>query len=307
MNRVHIIRSLANYLVLVRLYSIVDLLLIFLLARAVSIGNQIFNYNDIIFGGLYLLLWLFLTLDLEAKHKHTYRAVISNKIPYLLLFVATVISAYYNIYSLIFIILIWITTNTYIKKEESKIAGSACFISRGLYETSIFLFGISLFIGLMEMTLTHFLVSLIVFLLYASRNLIGDIRDVAFDKNTFVVRYGSKMSYLLIILMYIISILLMLYIFQNFLIVIPIIIFVIILLFYDNGYNLHRCSIILTSFTSVNIISYLFSWDLFYINILFLVCISNLILYNSISRKSNPKDTVFSEVKFLFLRDKQRK
>ena len=293
-------------MVLVRLYSIVDLLLIFLLARALSIGNQIFNYNDIIFGGLYLLLWLFLTLNLEAKHKHPYRAVISNKIPYTLLFISAIISVYYNIYSLIFITLIWFTTHLYIKKEESKFAGSTSFIIRGVYETSIFLYGVSLFLGLSGITITPFLVSLSIFFMYCSRNLIADVRDVAFDKNTFTVRYGSKISYIVSLIFCFISASILFILFPSLEVVFPILIFIIVLLFYDNGYILHRCSIILTSFTSVNIISYLFSWNLFYINMLFLVCISNLILYDSISRKSNPKETVFSETKFLFLRKSKK-
>jgi len=291
--------SLKNYFGLIRPYSVVDLLLVFLLARAVSIGNTAFNSNDIVFGSLYVLLWLFLTLALEAKHKHPYRKIISNKIPYTSLALSAVISSYFNVQSLLFIAFIWLSTYLYIKKEESKFMGSTSFLVRGLYEASLFLFGVSLFVDLMKISLTQILIGVVIFVMYAGRNLIADIRDVSFDDNTFTVRFGSKVSYAVSLIFYSIAVVLLSQLFSSFWIIFPALVLVAILLVYDNGYTLHRCSIILTSFTAVNVILFLSSMDLFYTNMLFLGVFSNLLFYESIPRKSNPKPAVSSRVRSL--------
>lgn len=291
-----------NYLVLIRPYSLMDLLLVFLLARVLSITNITFNYNDLIFCSLYIFLWMFLTLALEAKHRHPYRKIISNKIPYTILAVSILISGYINIQSLLFIGFIWLSTYLYIKKEESEIMGLTSFLARGLYETSLFLFGVSLFIDLIELSKVQLITGIVLFLLYAARNLIADVRDVDFDENTFTVRFGSKVSYIVSLIFYLISIVLLFRIFSNFWIAFPVIVLAAILLVYDNGYALHRCSIIVTSFTAVNIISTIISpspINIVYINILFMGVLSNLLFYESTPRKSNPKPTVSSKIRFL--------
>ena len=292
--------SLREYFGLIRPYSIVDVLLLFLLARAVSVSHIQFNYMDLVYTTQYILLWFFLTLYLEAKHKHSYRKVISKKISYILLFLAAFISVFFNIESLVFIVLIWLFTYLYIQKEKSKILGSLSSPIRGLYELSLFLFGVSLFIGLTEISITQFIIGIAIFFSYTARNLIADIRDVAFDTNTFTVRFGSRLSYLISFISYLISTLLLFILFSNILVVFPMLFLAIILLFYDNGYTLHRCCILTTSFTSVNIILFLLSNDIFYINILFLLVLSNIVLYESIPRKSNPTPKIISNVRFLF-------
>jgi len=301
--------SLKDYLSLIRAYSIVDLLLILFLARTLSIGNIDFSYKDILFGVLYILLWLYLTLDLEAQHKHPYRAQISHKFPYTLLIIATIISAYYSITSVLFIALIWVSTNLYIRKESSNIVSHTSFLTRGLYEASIFFYGISLYVGISGINLTNILIGLVIFLLYSSRNLVADVRDVAFDKNTFTVRYGSKNSYLVSLATIVLAAFILYYLYSSFLVTLPILVYAIALLFYDNGFSLHRSAIKLTSFTSANIILYiLFSEPILLVlsNTLFLVVLSDFLFYEATPRKSNPKQKVNTEVSFLLFRDNRK-
>ncbi len=273
------------------------------MARSTTIGNQLPAFTDYINGLLFILLWSFLTLSLEAKHKHSYRSRISWKTPILILLFASTIALYHNYQSFIFLLLVCIFTYFYISKEKYRLLGFTSFINRGLYEAALYFFGVTLYLDIYDISSSHLLIGSIIFFLYASRNLIGDIRDIKFDKKTLAVKIGPRYSYLISLFFYLFSIIILLKIEFNFWMIFPPLIMTFLILFYDNGYSLHRSSILITSCVSLNIILLQSTFTLFFLNIFFISVLSNIIFYESIPRKSNPKFIINSRFRFIISKD----
>ena len=288
-----------KYLILVRAYSVVDVFLLFIAARVCALGNQPYDLRDLIAGVLPILLWGLLTLSLEAKHKHSYREKISYIVPITFALVASFIAFFFNNLSFIFVVLTAIFTNFYIKKETNFFWGSTSSLWRGFYQAALFLFCLSLYKNLMFFSFKEILFSLVILLFHLSRNLIADVRDVAFDNFTLVVRLGIKESYLISFVTFFVGSLILLVIFPNSLVAIPGLTISLILLFHDDGFTLHRISIMVTSFTFANIIFLSKGVSLIYPNLLFFGILSNLIFYEKVARPSNPIPQVKIKTRFL--------
>lgn len=297
-------QRLKAYIILVRAYSIIDVVLLFLLAHSFSNGNNPLGLREVVGVAITLFLWAVLTLSLEAKHKHAYRAYISYLWPVLFAALATGISLFFNFESVIFVFLVVLFTDFYIKKETNMFWGATSSIWRGLYQSSLFFFCLSLYKTIGTFTIPEIMVGVTICFLHISRNLIADVRDVAFDRLTFTVQYGNKKTYLITLFSFLAGATLLLSSLKSLPIIVPLLMICTILLFYDDGFVLHRVSIMVTSFTFVNTIFFLKGASLLYPNLLFLGILSNLLFYEKVARPSNPIPRVPHQARFLLFSQK---
>lgn len=293
-----------NWFVLLRPYSLVDLFLVFVAARTIALRNISFDIKDVYLFVPVFFVWCYITWLLEAEHKHKFR----ENVPYWLSLIAILISAIIgitaNVESLLFVLVVVIATNLYIKKGSISILGRYSFFFRGLMEVGTFFFALSLFEKTSAFSLEHILFGLVVLIVYSARSLIGDIRDTQFDKITFPATYGNTKSYLLSIILFLIGALVLVNISSS-IVVFPIILFAVTLVFYDNGYELHRATLPLTS---IVLLTYtLFIVDktpIVLLDVLFVAVLSNFVFYNYVPRESNPVERVKSRFSFILTRKK---
>jgi hypothetical protein len=290
---------LKNYIILVRAYSLIDIVLLFLLAKELSIGLFPFTSQDLLVLFAVLSAWCLLTLALEAKHKHAYRASISYTVPVICFIFSGLIGLLYNPSSLLFLCFITLFTNFYIKKEMGSWWGKTSFVWRGLYQSSLFLFSASMYYH------TPWLVSFIIFLLYMGRNLVADVRDIAFDRHTFSVYFGKRASYYVVFSCFFLSSIALFQLTSALLVALPSFIISGILLFYDEGFTLHRIALLVTSTTCINLTLYNQGSLLPFTTLLFLAIVSNFIFYEQVARPSNPVPRVSQSTRFLFKPVKQ--
>lgn len=298
-------KVLKNYIILIRAYSIIDVLLLLLCTRMLAVigplgGVRPTLLHDCVAALITLCLWGVLTLALEAKHKHSYREAIAYKVPAIFLAVASCAAFFYNPQALVSIFFVGLFTYCYIKKETNAFWGMTSSLWRGLYEVALFLSCWSLYAPLGAISLREICVAIVIFCFYLSRNLIADVRDVAFDRLTFVVFCGAKKSYLVALSSFIVGTGALLIVIPNVFVVVPAVAISAMLLFHDDGFMLHRLSIMVTSVTFVNVIFFLKGASLLYPNMLFLGIMANFFFYEKVARPSNPVRRVPSEVRFLF-------
>jgi len=270
-----------------------------LVVMGVMGGDRPELWQDILVGCIALCLWGMLTLSLEAKHKHAYREQIRYHVPTLFLLVAAGVGYFLNPQALGFIFLTWLFTYCYIKKETNAFWGMTSSFWRGMYQSSLFFACWSLYAPLELMSLGVIGIGIAVGLLLFSRNLIADIRDVAFDRLTLVIFWGVRTCYKLALGAFALGGLILFSLFPASLVVVPVLCVSLLLLVYDDGYMLHRLSLMVTTFTIVNITLFLKGSLLLYPNMLFLAIASNLFFYEKVARPSNPLSRVPSRMRFL--------
>lgn len=289
-----------KYVVLIRAYSIIDVLLLLLVARTLAVGGIVYGWRDVITGVIALCLWGVLTLSLEAKHRHAYREQIRYIVPGIFLAIASCLSYFFNPYSLFFIFFVCLFTNFYIKKEINWFWGMTSSFWRGMYEVVLFFACWSLYAPVRFILLRELGISFVILCFYLGRNLIADVRDVAFDRLTLVVFWGCKKSYFLALGAFCAGAIALFALLPSVPVVLPALTISFLLLIYDDGFMLHRLSIMVTSFTFVNIVLQLKGMSLLYPNLLFLGIVSNFFFYEKVARPSNPLARVPHQVRFLF-------
>jgi 4-hydroxybenzoate polyprenyltransferase len=272
-----------------RPYSWIDLFLIGLVGKFSLMDKLVFQRKDLFMAIGLLSLWCFFNLALELKHNYSYRAKPNIVSLVICIVFASVSGVYFNTLSIIFIISSILLVSIYLLKNKNKILGNLSSIVRGAIQNSYF------FYALMFYTQTisniHIIIGIIIFLVYSARALIGDIRDMKHNKEvgkkTFIVNYGTNLGIILIEILILSSILILIRYF-DFLATIPLLILCIILPFFRNGYILHQLMIIITSFLSINLISYFTNNNLIFMNVIFIGLFLNMIFYPLLKRKSNP-------------------
>jgi len=157
---------------------------------------------------------------------------------------------------------------------------------RGVLEISVFM---STMLFNMNYNIASYLpLILAIFFLTNSRNLVGDIRDVEFDKYIFTKRYGIRASYMFSVILIVLSILLL----PDILLMFPIVIFMVIIPASRNAYDLHRIFVLSMTFFYANYISLSVGLSLFITNVLLLN-----FTYPMVPRKSNPRGVRFYSYK----------
>ncbi len=179
-----------------------------------------------------------------------------------------------------FILFIILAMVIYSKKNKFVFVGVFSFFIRGFMELSLFLGGLFLY-NFQFGGNTWIFLAVSIYLITCGRNLIGDLRDIKFDKNTLPKKIGAWPSKIVVMLLYLIPIL-----------IIPELIFlglvVVILIFISkDSYNLHRFLVFFNPlfcfFLSMVILGYI---DLTLVTILLIGLALNF-LYNFVPRESN--------------------
>ncbi len=279
------INQLKNYFLLLRPYSLVDLFLVFFLSQFVALNTITYGIKDFFVSLSFFTFWAFLTFSSEAKHKHPYREPVNTWFPYLFLIIPIIVSMIYRPLDLVFVFLIMISAISYINKNVPGILALLSFISRGVYQSFLFLFGFFLYTG--GINLQSILVAAIIFSISAARNLIGDIRDIKFDEHTFAVKRGARASYWVAILSYVLGAGIGFYLFKNVVLLYPFLLQILVIIFFRKAYTLHRCSLTFASFLIVELFFTNNPLVLLFLNLLFTAVLSNFIFYNLVPRPSN--------------------
>ncbi|MFA6255347.1 MAG: UbiA family prenyltransferase [Patescibacteria group bacterium] len=281
-----------RYLLNSRPYSWIDLTLLGLLAKFSVINYLSFNLKDVITIIGLLALWIFFNLILEVKHQYQYRGNVSVIIPIFFLLLTFLIGLLQN-YSSIFLVLISvILVLLYLQKNRNEILGQLNSVNRGLIQVSYFLYALTFYSAVFSQT--TIILAILIFLLYFSRGMVGDIRDIKHNaeanKKTFPVVFGLKKGRFLALSLLITSILIQHFYFGSYLIIIPLLAYAIGLIFYTNYYIQHQLFIFTTSFFSISMIIYFTSSPsyLILIELVYLGIILNMIFYPLLERKSNP-------------------
>lgn len=272
-----------------RPYSWVDLFLLGFVAKFSVTGSLRFEAQDVLITIGLFFLWSFLNLGLEIRHGYSYRSRPSILLPVLCIIFAVLIGLYLNPYTIIFAISSVIFIAAYLLKNVGRTMGILSLPFRGLIQTSFFFYSLLFFTK--TVTNLHLALGLAVLLMYSARALIGDMRDSKHNKEdgkkTFVVNYGIEASVVLAVLLFL-SCVAIIIVYSNMLVVWPLLSFSIALCFYRNGYILHQSAIVVTSFTSVNLITYFTANELLFTNLVFTGLLLNMLFYPLLKRRSNP-------------------
>jgi len=190
---------------------------------------------------------------------------------------------------LIFLFLFIFIGGVYSLKTKSPIFGETSFLVRGFFEVILF-FGIYfLNANIQELSKEIFFIAIMLYLITASRNLIGDIRDQYKDRFTFSVKHGEKLSYLISSLLLLIAIIIS----NSFILSFPLIVILILtFLFYRNPGLIHKISLLACSFFLCNYLFFITTRDFYYLvfitDILFIGVLLNL-CYDYIQISINKK------------------
>ena len=285
--------KLSGVFILLRPYSLPGLFVLYYVANVIVTKSLELNINSIFRFVPVFFAWSFMTLLLEAEHKHSNREKIPYSYPAIALVIAIISAIAFNGLTPILPLIFFMGfTYMYIKKNNISILGNVSFISRGFMETSLFFLSLSI-LSTSYIQMSNILFGLIILLTTSARNLIGDIRDTKFDEVTFTARFGDKLGYVVSILLYLAGAYVLFIVSHGaFGTVLPILLMVLLLIIIDNGHMFHRISVFLSTITMAAYILFLTGNGSFLIllNLIFLSIICNLVFYNLVPRRSNPDD-----------------
>lgn len=286
--------SLRHYLLNVRPYSWIDLVLLGYLSKFFVSGKMVFELSDSYFIAGLLSLWFFFNILLEKKHGYEYRGKVSHVPAIGFLLLASAIGAAANPISVVFVALSAVFSIAYLQKKVVPALGKLSFVTRGFIQVSYFLYALAFFTSDI-FSAGSIAISAMVFCIYAARAIVGDLRDIKHDsergKMTLPVTLGKKPAAVLAALLLLAAAGLQIFFFHSFIVSLPVLLFMVLLFFYENGYVLHQLSIHKTSFFHISLISLFTSHDAFFAVLIFLGVFLNSVFYPLLERKSNPKFT----------------
>lgn len=272
-----------DYAILARPYTIPAIILISLLAN--SVANQallidLTTFSDVIFG---LFLW-FAMVYLNESFKTQYgRAKINFIYPLGFFAIAVLIAFIKNPITLILLVLAALSTLFYFFKSKKWAGSCFMFIFRAGVEGAIF-FSILLFHGTV-LTYQLLILGLLIIMLTDIRNLIGDMRDVRFDKYTFPVKYGVGLTKALLLVLLVFCYVL----FPNLFIFIPLLVSGVLLFYLNDFFFLHKLFVVSTSFYLLNHIATIIGSDALIISNMGFFIVLATTTYELVPRPSNPR------------------
>jgi hypothetical protein len=274
--------KLINKIILTRPYSWIIIVLLGILANIIANKNFIIDANLFFDCFVAILVWFATSSASEFFHRNIdKRGVTSPKLPIVLFFILAFSLIYKNILTIIFLPILIVAVIAYSYKIKNWFLSSFSFLIRGVLEICVIL--IVLFFHGFYSIVNVLPIIISVYLLTISRNLIGDIRDVKFDKYTFPKKYGSKTGYIVSSILVILSLILI----PNIEIMLPMILYLVLLLISRNAYLLHRLSVMTMIFIIANYALFMLNQNLFFTNIIFVGVLLNF-TYPLVPRKSNP-------------------
>lgn len=285
-------QNLRHYLLNVRPYSWIDLVLLGYLAKFFVSGKMAFGFSDSHFIAGLLLLWFFFNIILEKRHGYEYRGNVSQVPAIGFLVLASAIGVAANPLSIAFVALSTVFSLLYLEKKVVPLLGMLSFATRGAVQAFYFLYALAFFTGDV-FSIGALAISSMVFCIYGARAIVGDLRDVKHDsecgKITLPVAFGTKTAVIIAALLLITAAALQIFFFHSYLVSLPVLLFMALLFFYENGYVLHQLSIHKTSFFHVSLISLFTSHDILFTTLIYLGVFLNSVFYPLLERKSNPR------------------
>jgi len=283
--------TLKHFVINLRPYSWADIVLLGFLAKFSTEESLSFAVSDLMAIAGLLCLWFFFNIILEAKHDYEYRARMKNShaIPFLL---AAIILGIANQLSIAFAITSVIFCVFYLNKKPYPIFGLLSPLTRGAIQASYFFYALSFFTSGV-FSAKYIILGVVIFLVYAARAIVGDIRDSKHDliarKITIPVKFGIKTAIAVSIFLIGIAAIILAINFHSALVALSLILFAAALLFYENGYVLHQLSVFKTSLLHVSLISLFTGQNMLFISLICAGVYLNMVFYPMLERKSNPE------------------
>jgi hypothetical protein len=268
--------------IMTRPYSWLGIIMLAVLSNVLARGSLVTDLTLALDVFTAMVIWYSATSMLETLHGKIDGRGLTNPLNAAISFIIlAAIMIFRNPITLVFIPVILIADFLYSMKVKSPSLGHISFILRGILELSVVM--IILLLNMNYDFLTLLPIILTAFLLTDSRNLIGDIRDVEFDKYTFPRKYGVRAGYAVSVLLILMGFLLI----PNPLIMLPVLFIIPTFLVIRNAYMEHRIFVVGTTFFYANYVIFTLGQDLLLSNLLFIAVLLNF-TYPIIPRKSNP-------------------
>ncbi len=290
-----------SYLLNLRPYSWVDIIMLGFLAKFSVTGSLAFELADLFAVAGLLGLWFFFNLILEIKHDYDYRKKVSVIPAVFFLLAASILGFSVNPLSFVFVIVSTIFVLMYLKKADNKTFGMMSSPIRGIIQAAYFIY--ALFFFTPSLNKSAVILALLIFVLYTARAIVGDIRDVKQNKksgkNTWAVAFDEDACRMFCAAVLLACAGLQIVYFGSYLISTPLILFALLLLFCPNGYVLHQLMVMTTLFFQINMISFFTSQSMLFVNLIYLGVYLNMIFYPLLQRKSNPVFVQENKIRFI--------
>jgi len=271
-----------TYFLLSRPYTIIEVILIGMLANTIAVGGLYFNADLLLDVFVSLCFWLsFLLLAENRKGRK-----ISIYVPGVLFIVLIATILLKNPASIIFVILGLLFLYAYSQKSKNPILGVISPIMRGSLALVVFFNVLSFHQAMIEKVLIgNYPIILALFLSTTARNLIGDIRDYKIDNYTLPKRYGRGNSLIVSEALVVLSCLFI----GNILVIFPLVPILLALLLHMRAYLIHRLHILASTFFLMNYIMFLIGISVIFNDILFIAVMLNF-TYDQVPRTITNSD-----------------
>ncbi|VVC04202.1 Uncharacterised protein [Candidatus Bilamarchaeum dharawalense] len=233
-------------------------------------------------------LWAALNWTLESEHKHDNRPSISRKVADVTFAVVGMVGAIINPATLVMTGIHYLTSVLYSKKEgSSDFLSQASFLVRGIGQSACYFFS-QLFYST-SLTPKHLAIGLVIGLVTASRNLVGDLRDIKYDEKTFPKVHGEKIGRLVATGLKLTAAGLLFTLTDSVLVAVPLLLESALTIFHKNNQNLHRISGIGTTATLANVVLANLGMESAAVisDFLYISGVANLVFYTKMPRRSN--------------------
>ena len=279
-----------KYFLLARPYSLVDIVLVGLLANLISSDGLFWNFSLLIDISVAVCWWFSFNLLRESVKT---KCEIYPSLMFLAMLILLIVLKNPIVLLLLFINLVWLYL--YSLKVKSSLFGVISSVNRSLLTIILLAMILALNNRLnIEIISINLPVILSLFLLVMSRNLLADIRDYGVDKLTFPKKFGKKISFIVVD----ISVLIICILIKDLSVIFPLLLLFLIILFYRNAYFLHRIYIITSMFFLANYILSVINIPILINNLLYIGILLNFTydfiprtLYRKRKQKRNVKMT----------------
>jgi hypothetical protein len=278
-----------GYFLMSRPYSLIEYPTILLLAKCLAEGTALtLRIADLGNTIILLLLWAGLCWFLESVHRHPFQPPIDLKIALAAFVVASVGALLVNSQTLPFAIIFILSSICYAMKEAGNpLLNRFSFVIRGLSQSAILAIGLLLYLP--TLSPSHHLIILSVGLMTAARNLVGDMRDIKYDQDTFPVAYGLQTARYVAGGLKVIAFLVLFGVTHDFFALIALITGAFLCIYLPNQQTLHRILVIGSTalISSLAMTALGMAVGVVFIALLYLSCVSNLVFYTAVRRRSN--------------------
>ena len=270
-----------RYFLLTRPYSWLSVSFVAVLASIFVNTGVLFPeiLIDLIFG---ILVWISANLFAERLSRDMVeRGKIFLPIPVFLFVLAVLIAIFRNPLVLLVLLFILIALFIYGTKNKFYFIGQISFFIRGLMEFFLFI-SILLFYNFQFVSTEWLYLLFWVYFITCGRNLVGDLRDIKYDKKTLPKSIGVLPSRIVVLILYLFPL-----IFGG-LFLISHLVALLLIIFFKEFYNLHKALVLVNMFIFFELAVYLVSKELLVVTAFLFFGILLSLLYDKVPRKSNP-------------------